>query len=140
MRVVRDGTERTINITVDELDYDAENQQARQEPVAPPDARETSRGFGVELDNVTAELSRRFQLKDTRGAMVRGVDPDGPAAGNLRPGDVITQVGGVPVATAAEAGRELNRVPSGETATLRITRPNLEGGRPRDHFLTLTKD
>jgi serine protease Do len=140
MRVVRDGTERTVNITVDELDYDAENQQARQEPVAPPDARETSRGFGVELDNVTAELSRRFQLKDTRGAMVRGVDPDGPAAGNLRPGDVITQVGGVPVATAAEAGRELNRVPSGETATLRITRPNLEGGRPRDHFLTLTKD
>jgi serine protease Do len=141
LRVVRDGTERTINITVDELDYDSENQQTRrEEPVATPDSRETSRGFGIELDTLTSDWSRRLQLKDTRGAMVRGVDPDGPAAGNLRPGDIIIRVGGVAVATAAEVKRELDRVPSGETATLRIVRPNLDGGSPREHFLTLQKE
>ena len=72
--------------------------------------------------------------------MVRGVDPDGPAAGSLRPGDVIIRVGGTPVTTAAEVKRELDRVPSGETATLRIIRPNLDGGAPREHFLTLQKE
>jgi serine protease Do len=142
MRVVRDGTERTVNITVDELDYDAENQLAarRDEPAAPPDARETSRGFGIELDDVTADFSRRFQLKDTRGGRVVNVDPDGPAAGYLRPGDIIVRVGVTPVTSAAEAGRELSRVAPGETATLRIVRPNLEGGAPREHFLTIEKE
>jgi len=143
LRVVREGTERTMNITVDELDYDAENQLARSpEPVEPPDSRETSRGFGIELDNLTPDLSRRMQLKDTRGALVRDVDPEGPAAeANLRKFDVIVRVGTTPVATAMDAKRELDRVPSGETATLRIFCPSQDGtSAPRERFLTMQKE
>jgi serine protease Do len=143
LRVVREGTERTMNITVDELDYDAENQLARSpEPVEPPDSRETSRGFGIELDNLTPDLSRRMLLKDTRGALVRDVDPEGPAAqANLRKFDVISRVGSTPVATAMDAKRELDRVPSGETATLRIWRPSQDGtSAPRERFLTMQKE
>ena len=142
LRVVREGTERTMNITVDELDYDAENQLTRQpEPATPQDSRETSRGFGIELDNLTPDLSRRLQFKDTRGAIVRAVDPDGPAeAGGLRPLDVIIRVGATPITTAMDAKRELERVPSGETATLRIMRPSQDGDRPRERFLTMQKE
>ena len=137
LRIVRDGTERTMSITVDELDYAAETQSAVPgSPDRPerPDARETSRGFGIELENITAEAGRRLQLKDTRGALVSSVDEGGPAFGRLLPGDVIVRVGAVAVATAADAGRELNRIPSGETALLRIIR---EGELL---FLTLLKE
>ena len=69
------------------------------------------------------------------------MDPDGPAeAGGLRPLDVIIRVGATPTATAMDAKRELDRVPSGETATLRILRPSQDGGAPRERFLTMQKE
>ena len=141
LRVVREGAERAMTITVDELDYDAENLTARVErPEPAPDSRVTSRGFGIELENLTAELSRRLELKDTRGAIIRFVDQDGPAAEVLRPFDVIIRVGSTPITNKTEAMRELDRVPSGETATLRILRPSEDGGAPRQRFLTMQKE
>src|SRR6266705_6228419 len=45
-------------------------------------------GFGFQ--NVTPDLGRAFGLSDTRGALVTGIDPDGPAAeAGLRRGDVV---------------------------------------------------
>jgi serine protease Do len=135
MRLVRNGAEKSVNITVDELDYNAENRSPQRERQAePPDDRQTSRGFGLELGPIPAELASRLQLKDTHGALVRSVDVDGPAAGILDTGDVIVQIGSQPIATSAEAVRELNRIPSGGTASMRIMR----GGRRR--FLTIVKE
>ena len=142
LRVVREGAERTMNITVDELDYDAEINvpTPEPEPAAVPDSRETSRGFGIEYEDLTASLSRRLQLKDTRGAVISFVDQDGPADGYLRPYDVIVRVGSTPVTNAMEARRELDRVPSGETAALRILRRGEDGAAPRARFLTIQKE
>jgi serine protease Do len=143
MRVVRDGVEKTLTITVDELDYAAENQTARVSPresqVEPPASRETSRGFGLELETVDAEIARRLQLKDARGAVITDVDPEGPAARvGLRQGDVIIRVGSANVTTAQEAGRELNRVPAGGTVALRIIHVGQNG--PQVRFLTMTRE
>jgi serine protease Do len=137
LRVIRKGAERSVNITVDELDYNQENQakpRERAAATAPPDDHETSRGFGLELQNVNAELARRFQLKDTHGAIVTDVDVDGSAAGILFPRDVIVEIGSAAITTAADASRELGRVPSGGTVTMRVMR---EGRR---RFLTLVKE
>jgi serine protease Do len=135
LRVVRKGAERSVNITVDELDYNQENQaKPRERAVAPPDDHETSRGFGLELQNITPDLARRFQLKDTHGAIVSDVDVDGSAAGILFPRDVIVEIGSAAITTAADASRELGRVPSGGTVTMRVMR---EGRR---RFLTLVKE
>jgi len=136
IKIVRDGRERTLTITVDELNYEEENKQSlRTAPVEPPDAQETSRGFGVLLENVTPEYARRLNLRDTTGAVVASLDPEGPAAeAGLEPGDVIIRVGATDVATAAEAGRELNRVPSGGTAILRVLRDG------RRQFFTMEKE
>ena len=60
------------------------------------------------------------------GAVDHRVDPNGPSAGALRPGDVILSVNGQPVSSAAEAGRELQRSQSGRIAQILVWRGDSE--------------
>jgi serine protease Do len=134
LRIVRNREERSLSITVDELDLEAEN---RTERAARPDADpapETSSGFGFKMQNVTADIARQLNLQDRRGAVVTDVEPGGPAAGLLATGDLIVRVGGQQVGNRAEAQRELEKVQSGGTAFLRVVR----GGE--EIFVPVTKE
>jgi serine protease Do len=137
VRIVRDRMERTLSVTVDELDLEAEstarNGGGGREPGDP--AQETSSGFGITLQNVTPEIARRLRLENQRGAVVTDIEQGSPAArAGIQPGDVIVRVGRQPVESAAEAQRELARVASGGTAFLRV----LRGGQ--ETFVTVTKE
>jgi serine protease Do len=138
LRVVRDRQERTISITVEELDLEAESTtlQSERGGGAPNAPEETTSGFGLTLGNITAEVQQRLRLdRGTQGAVVTDVEPGSPAArAGLAPGDVILRVGRQTVETAAEASRELGRVPSGGTAFLRVLRNGQET------FVAVTKD
>ena len=137
VRIIRDKQEKTVTITVDELDLEAESgvggRRERDRTSVEP---EPTKGFGITIDNVTPELARRLRLDDTvRGAVITEVEPASPAARRgLRPGDVIVRVGSTRITSAADAQRELTRVPSGGTALLRIVRNGDEV------FLTVTKE
>jgi serine protease Do len=137
VRVIRDGKERTLNLTVDELDLEAEGNLARgrNNNNAPPDTPEPTAGFGMELGNLTQAMARQLRLESTRGAVITSVEQGSAAArAGLNEGDVITRVGRTPVANLSEAQRELARVPSGGTAFLRILR---EG---QETFVPVTKE
>ena len=139
VRIMRDGKERTVSVTVEELDLEAEGNLARgggrDRGDSPETAQETSAGFGLSLSNVTADAARRLKLDDTKGALIQDVEPGSPAARNgLQPGDVIVRVGRTPVASATDASRELSRVPSKGTALLRVVRGGTET------FVAVTKD
>jgi serine protease Do len=135
LRIVRNGKEQTLNLTVGELNLDAE-QQPQQRTGAGGPAAETPTGFGLYLDNVTPELARRFRLEETRGALVADVEEGSPAhRAGLAPGDIIKRVKGVAVATAAEAQRELGKVASGDAAFLVVSRQG-EG----DIFISVRKE
>jgi serine protease Do len=135
VRVVRDRAERTLSVTVEELDLEAETSVARSSTPDADPAQETSSGFGITLQNVTPEIARRLRLDDRRGAVITDVEQGSPAQrANLQPGDVIVRVGRQVVTTAAEAQRELARIPSGGTAFLRISRAGQET------FVTVTKE
>ena len=125
VKVLRDGKERTFNVTVDELDLDAE-QAGRQSRNNPDRAEPTEQGgdsFGITLGNLTPQVARQLQLPSGRtGAVVRDVDPNGPSAGALRPGDVILSVNRQAVSSAADAGRELQRVAAGRIAQILVWR------------------
>jgi serine protease Do len=126
VRIVRDGREQTVTVTVEELDLAAEGLRASRGGGTDPQ-RETSRGFGISLQNITPETARQFDLRSTRGALIVDVEPGSPAAqSGLRPGDVIVRVGRTAVASAADAQRELSRIPAGGTALLRVLRDNQE--------------
>jgi len=125
VKVLRNKQERTLNVTVDQLDLDAEQQSQRSTRSEANPIPETQQGggFGLTLGNVTPQISRRQQLPSGRtGALVTEVDPDGPSAGLLRAGDIVLSVNRKPVASAADAARELQAVTSGRIAQILIWR------------------
>ena len=135
LRVLRDKQERTLNVTVDELDLEQENNRSSRNQPGDQD-QDTSSGFGITLSNVTPDVARRLRLDpSTRGAVVVEVEPQSTAArAGITPGDVIVQVNRHPVSSAAEASRELSKVASGSTAFLLVQR----GGQ--ETFLTVRKE
>ena len=137
LRIVRDGQEQTISITVDELDLEAETATLRAgNGGSPNDLQETSSGFGLTLGNITPNVAQQLRLdRGTRGAVITDVEPGSPAARvGLAAGDVITRVGREAVETAAEASRELEQVPAGSTAFLRVLRNG------QDTFVAVTRE
>jgi serine protease Do len=135
LRIVRDGQERTLSLTVGELNLDAEETRAARDTSGQGPSGEAPTGFGMTVDNLTPETARRFRSDETRGAVIIDIEQGSPAArAGLQPGDIIRRVGRTSINTAAEAQRELAKVPSSGTAFLLVSR----GGD--DTFITVTKE
>ena len=123
VKVVREGRDRTLNVTVDELDLQAERGRQGRNSEPPEPAEQGSESFGLTLGNLTPQRSRQLQLPSGQtGALVTEVDPNGPSAGALRPGDIITAVNRQPVTNATEAGRVLRQVQAGRIAQILVWR------------------
>src|SRR6186713_844313 len=113
VRIVRDRAEKTVNVTVDELDLEAEGNLAARNRERDDTGQSTSTGFGLRLQNISPADARELKLESSRGALIADVDQGSPAArAGLRPGDVIVRVGREPIASATDAQRELTKVPS----------------------------
>ena len=136
VRIVRDRQERTVNVTVEELDLDAEQSARGADNGGPAGPQETTSGFGITVGNVTPEVAQRLRLnRNTQGALVMNVEPGSAAArAGLAEGDVIVRVGRENIANATDASRELGRIPSGGTAFLRVLRNGQET------FVAVTKE
>jgi serine protease Do len=133
VQVIRNKQERTLNVTVDELNLEEEGRQARG---GGGDDDAATTGFGMSLQDLTPELARRLRLDDgTEGVAIVSVEPQSPAArAGLRAGDVITRVNRRPVTSRDEAAELLEQVPSGGTAFLIVLRDGQET------FVTITKE
>jgi serine protease Do len=135
VRIVRDRAEKTVNVTVDELDLEAEGNLASRNRERDDTGQSTSTGFGLRLQNISPADARELKLESSRGALIADVDQGSPAArAGLRPGDVIVRVGREPIASATDAQRELGKVPSRGTAFLRVLRDGQET------FVSVTKE
>jgi serine protease Do len=137
VRIVRDRQERTISVTVEELDLESETAAQRSDNRDNGNGpEETTSGFGLTLGNITPEVRQRLRLdRSAQGAVVTDIEAGSTAArAGLAPGDVIMRVGRETVNTAADASRELGRIPSGGTAFLRVLRNGQET------FVAVTKE
>ena len=76
--------------------------------------------LGADLQDLNAALAAAVGA--TRGAIVAFVDPSGPAAGVLHPGDVIEDVQGEAVGSAAEVIDRVRAVQPGKTLLLGVRR------------------
>lgn len=85
--VLREGKERTFDITLEEMTDEA--------AAAGPSKKdeEMKEELGFTSQNVTPELAKQLKLNSTEGAIVASVEPGSPAAeAGLRRGDVILEV------------------------------------------------
>ena len=99
LRLLRDGQEQNLRITLGELPVDAERAQA-------PGGSQRGQGTaldGVAVDNLTADIARQLNLPpQTTGVVVVQVRPETAAATGLRRGDVIEEVNRRKVSTVGE--------------------------------------
>jgi serine protease Do len=87
----RSGKKVTVPVKTEELP--TENEQASSTPNAAPSPESSNTSFGVEVQEVTPELSKELALKSNTGVVVTDVVPNSPAAvADIQPGDVITEV------------------------------------------------
>ena len=132
VEVVRNGEPVTLDVTIGELDLEAEGRSV----MAASAEEETSEGFGITLQDLTPQAMRGLGVPDdTVGAVVAGVASGSTAeAGGLQSGDVILSVNRAEVASAAEAGAALDAIEAGRTAFVLVQR------RDTRVFLQLQKE
>lgn len=79
--------------------------------------------LGLQLDNLSPQLQRRYRLNEERGVVITNVASGSPAAAaGLRPGDIVEQIGEQDVESAAQAARLLRDANLREGVRLRIRR------------------
>ncbi|HYE86709.1 MAG TPA: Do family serine endopeptidase [Vicinamibacterales bacterium] len=136
VKILRDKQEKTVSVTVDELNLDAESPRPESRRANNDAAEEESQGFGLTVTSITTENARRLRLPpDVQGVLISEVEQGSPAfRAGLAPGDIITRVNRQEVRTPQDASRLLGQVPSGGTAFLLVVRNGSE------QFFTVRKE
>jgi S1-C subfamily serine protease len=87
------------------------------------DGHMTRGWIGVQPRDLTPEFADSFQLPVHQGVLVTGVLRDGPAAAaGLKPGDVVTAIGGVKVTNTAQLLRAVGALKPPAKALLDVQR------------------
>jgi serine protease Do len=104
--VVRDGSERSFTVTLDDA---AAGKQAERADA--PAAGDNNAALGIAVEPLTSDAASRFGTpKGVRGLVVRQVNPDGRAAdAGLQEGDVIQEVNRQPVDSVEELRTAVRR-------------------------------
>jgi serine protease Do len=133
--VVRDKKRQTLNITVDELDLEAEAGGRTSNAREPEEVERTATGFGMAIEPISPEYAREAELPRNRGgAVIVSIERNGPAFfAGLQRGDIILEVNRQAVNNATQVTKALQSAPEGGPVFLLIWR----GGQ--EQFVTLTK-
>ncbi len=125
--IYRDGQRKSLNITVDELDLEAE-QGLQSRRRGGDSAEPTETGYGMSLAPITPEIARQLEIPRGRGgAVVEDVQRNSPAFNaGIVPGDVILSVNGREVTSPAQIQRILQETPAGRPIRLILWREGAE--------------
>ncbi|MEW6672035.1 MAG: DegQ family serine endoprotease [Thermodesulfobacteriota bacterium] len=117
IKILRDGQEKLFRVEV------AKREEAKLASRQPEQKHEDA--LGIRVTDLTAEVARRFNLKEPEGVIVVGVEAEskGDEAG-VQVGDIIKEVNHQAVQTSADYGRAVAGVRPGETIQLFIRRMN----------------
>ncbi len=121
VEVLRNGKPRTLRLTVAERP-DTERPAGASEK-SDPDT--SSAKLGITISNLNPQRADELGITPAKGAVVVEVEPDSPAAGALRAGDVIQQVGRYKVTDSKELRRVLDKLPADKPVRMLVWR----GGR-----------
>jgi serine protease Do len=132
IKVLRDKVEKSLSVTVEELNLDAETTRS----TTSASDEEVGSGFGMTLGPLGADMARRLEVPSgTRGVLVTDLDPSSTAArAGVRPGDIILRVNRRPVETVSDATKALAAVKTGGAVQI------LLWSQGRQRFVVITKE
>ncbi len=83
--------------------------------------------FGVEPEDITAELAELLRLPRAEGVVLKGVQRSSPAGkAGLEPGDVMLSINGQPVVNSRAMLNQISQLPPGSDAKVKIARAGKE--------------
>jgi serine protease Do len=90
--------------------------------------------LGIMIQDLTPELAKSFNIKETKGVLVANVSADSPAAkAGVQQGDVITSFNG----KAVQSSRELSQMAAATAPNSRVKIDIIRNGAPKTIELTV---
>ena len=117
VKVLREGKEKDLTVTITELKEEKQAAQAKEEGAG------EEAPLGLVVKNLDPNLAKRFRLRDTKGALVVGVEQGSVAAdAGIRPGDLLLEVDGQVISTAKDFLTATSKLKKESTARFLIKR------------------
>ncbi|MBA2272147.1 MAG: trypsin-like peptidase domain-containing protein [Chthoniobacterales bacterium] len=130
----------TVRETVVQFKKIAENQPVPKAPeAAAPATSNAERLFGMQVQDLTPDLTDALGLVAGKGVLISAVEPDSPAEGvGIERGLVIYRVGKYDVRSVAQVEKLLARANSGASVDFTVGFVRSGGQSPRLETVTLT--
>jgi serine protease Do len=126
LKLIRDGKEKTVTVTVSEL----EDTQQKASAAGP------GNDVGIQVTALTPNLARRYGIRTTKGLIITEVDSSSDAGRKgLQPGDIITEVNRQPIVTEEDWNAIINKKKSGDALLLLVRRE--ADGQNQDSIVTI---
>ena len=116
--VLRNGKEKTFKVKLGKRD---DEKLASRKP-----EQEQAEELGIRVSDMTPELARRFNISESAGVIVMGVDADSKAAeSDVRTGDIIKEINHQEIENVEGYRKALSEIKPGEAVNLFIWRKNM---------------
>jgi serine protease Do len=113
VEVLREGKPLKLKLKVGEL----------KDEVPPPTVEKGEIELGMNVQEITPEVARQLQLKDSGGVIVTQVEAGSPAEeAGVQRGDVIREINGQPIRKLADYQSAVGKVKKDEVVRLLIKR------------------
>lgn len=117
IELVRDGTLTNLPVS---LGVKKENSEVASLSIPKEDVK-----LGIEVQPLTHDLAKTFNLEEVKGVLVKNVQQGSIAhTEGLRKGDLIKEINRNEITTLRDYDKEMNEVNPGETILLRVLRKN----------------
>ena len=117
IKVLRNGKGKTFKVKI------AKREDAKIS--ARKTRKEHQAELGIRVAEVTPDIARRLNLKEAKGVIVAGVEPDSKAAeAGLRVHDIIKEVNHLSITSVSDLNKAINNIKDGETINMFIWRMN----------------
>ena len=128
VKVIRDGTSKTVKVTLQELPENPRQFVSRE--------RTTTNDFGLQLKKINRSLRKQYEIdSDQDGLVVTGIDRNGEAfQKGIREGDLVKRVGTEKVESINAFNRLVEKSKSKGTVLMLVKKP---GGGSRYFTLNL---
>ncbi|UCG09048.1 MAG: DegQ family serine endoprotease [Desulfobacterales bacterium] len=118
VKVLRDGKEKTFTVKLGKRDDD---KLALRKPEP-----EQGEELGIRVSDITSELAQRFNISETTGVIVMGVDADSKGAeADVRIGDIIKEINHQTIESVEDYRSALRKIKPDEPVNFFIWRKNM---------------